>query len=113
MQEQMAELQRQARVKMLAAEADARWEAKPSLLHMPQDKTAGTTAQGKGGGRLPDGAGTRTESKIENSPAEQTSPRTDPEAKPSDPDPWKRAERGAPGESWQPEAWTPTSTKKR
>ncbi|KAI0441722.1 hypothetical protein F4803DRAFT_407897 [Xylaria telfairii] len=101
MEEQMAELQRQARIKVLAAEADARWEAKDSLLEMPSRKTTKTTggiAQGgvKGGGEGDARGGEREDTQ-----------------KP-DPDPWKQAaQRGAPGETWQPEAWAPAPAKKR
>ncbi|RYC53629.1 hypothetical protein CHU98_g12580, partial [Xylaria longipes] len=48
MQEQITELQRQARIKVLAAEADARWEARDSLLDMPgKTKATGEIAQGE------------------------------------------------------------------
>lgn len=126
MREQVAELRRQARIKVLAAEADARWEAKPSLLDMPtkEEKEFGggrgqTTALGDGQVRAqelgrdretreaPQEA--RSEDEGEGRLPEQTIPQT---GTPS-PDPWKRAERGAPGETWQPEAWTPTPARKR
>ncbi|KAH8161035.1 hypothetical protein CIB48_g7235 [Xylaria polymorpha] len=45
MEEQVAELRRQARIKVLAAEADARWEAKDSLLDMPGGKKTKTTGE--------------------------------------------------------------------
>ncbi|GAP89712.1 putative DEHA2G08052p-like protein [Rosellinia necatrix] len=136
MQEQVAELRRQARIKVLAAEADARWEAKPSLLDMPmpqknmpqknevepretparmghgreqeqehqqrqqQDPRVGAKAAqaDRGGGKEHD------------SPAKRTSP--EPATSPGH-DPWAQAQRGTPGEDWQPETWTPMPTKKR
>lgn len=113
MQEQVAELQRQARIKVLAAEADARWEAKPSLLDMP------TTTTASGDGQVRDQELGRDREALEKPqeaqgegegrPPEQTTSQTGTRS----PDPWKRAERGAPGETWQPEAWTPTPARKR
>lgn len=96
-------------MKLLAAEADARWEAKPSLTDMPggsgksqpmpalnTDKTqphiqAAEQRQEDKGLRGGKAGGSHTEVKD---------------------DPWKKAARG-PGEDWQPAAWTPTDTRKR
>ncbi|KAI1127617.1 hypothetical protein F5Y10DRAFT_242300 [Nemania abortiva] len=144
MEEQVAELQRQARIKVLAAEADARWDTKPSLLDMPATTaTATTTPTRVEGGRTVSGAGTgrhaipagEREHKQEQGkrpqraePPQETqrergdgdihakqtrgSPQTEP-ALSNSTDPWKRAQRGAPGETWQPTAWTPAPAKKR
>lgn len=105
--EQAADVVRQEQMKMLAAEADARWEAKPSLTDMPggsgksqpmpalnTDKTqphiqAAEERQVHKG--LRDGEGSKTDIKD---------------------DPWKKAARG-PSEDWQPAAWTPRDTRKR
>ncbi|KAI0201437.1 hypothetical protein F4808DRAFT_425187 [Astrocystis sublimbata] len=113
MQEQLGELQRQARIKVLAAEADARWEAKDSLLDMPKETSAGThtkgvgekttkgTAEMEGRGEI----GVRESKEVGGGKTETQKP---------DPDPWKRAATpSAPGETWQPEAWTPAPAKKR
>ncbi|KAI0429931.1 hypothetical protein F5Y09DRAFT_243948 [Xylaria sp. FL1042] len=144
MAEQVAELQRQARMKLLAAEADARWEAKPSLLDMPPTKTAPpttTTAKSapapapapapaatspplsmservSGNGdqaqrvTVEDGAKTRGEVR-EVADTEPRGAKTSQTKAETNTDPWKRAQRGAPGETWQPQAWTPTSAPAR
>ncbi|KAI1346587.1 hypothetical protein F5Y01DRAFT_319589 [Xylaria sp. FL0043] len=133
MTEQMAELQRQARIKLLAAEADARWAAKPSLLDMPPTKTAPppttsttteteTTNQSPGTSERVSESGEQaqratikdgTEAKGKVQRAADTETETKPSQTKADTDPWKRAQRGAPGETWQPQAWTPTSAPAR
>ncbi|KAI1154555.1 hypothetical protein F4825DRAFT_171835 [Nemania diffusa] len=126
MAEQLGELRRQARVKVLAAEADARWEAKGSLLDMPPAAstnataaTAGATAVGSGQAAREPGQGDRIppeprrrEGRGEDGPAEQKSGAQKTES-PSRENPWKQADRSAPGEKWQPEGWTPTPVRKR
>ncbi|TGJ84986.1 hypothetical protein E0Z10_g3783 [Xylaria hypoxylon] len=123
MVEQASELQRQARMKLLAAEADARWEAKPSLLDMPA-KTSQSQDQRRSGGGGQSQQRDRDEVDIEGETqgqmgeeihaqtSQQTSPHASPQAK-MDNNPWKRAQRGAPGETWQPQSWTPAPAKKR
>ncbi|KAI4594393.1 hypothetical protein KJ359_008417 [Pestalotiopsis sp. 9143b] len=106
--DQAADVARQSRIKALAAEADARWEAKPRLSDMPgaakgqpqpaldtgrtqpQEQAAEQKMQDKG---LRDGAAAQGKTEVQD-------------------DPWKKAATG-PGETWQPAAWTPTSTRKR
>ncbi|KAI0802271.1 hypothetical protein GGR55DRAFT_458754 [Xylaria sp. FL0064] len=132
MAEQVAELQRQARMKLLAAEADARWAAKPSLLDMPPTKTAppttstttttATTSQSPGTSESVSESGEQaqrasrkdgTETKGGVQGAAHTETETKLSQAKADTDPWKRAQRGAPGETWQPQAWTPTSAPAR
>ncbi|KAI1187404.1 hypothetical protein F5B17DRAFT_430547 [Nemania serpens] len=125
MQEQVAELQRQARIKVLAAEADARWEAKPSLLDMPTKKEVGggptittiTTASGDAQVRAQEperDQETREASREARGEGEGRAPeQTTSQMETRSPDPWKRADRGAPGETWQPEAWKPAPARKR
>ncbi|KAI1422812.1 hypothetical protein F5Y12DRAFT_577965 [Xylaria sp. FL1777] len=117
MAEQVSELQRQARMKILAAEADARWEAKPSVLDMPPTKTAnrlpGSDERASKSDRQTRGAADEDEVEIQEAiredalahPGKTSSPQTKPIA-----DPWKRPQTGVPGETWQPQAWTPTPT---
>ncbi|KAI1822684.1 hypothetical protein F4861DRAFT_540734 [Xylaria intraflava] len=103
-QEQSAEATRQERIKVLAAEADARWEAKPSLLDMPARSGPAPTAPREAGGRDQRGDGTTAKQTDTHTHTQTQTPHQD--------DPWKRAaQRGAPGETWQPEAWTPAPTK--
>ncbi|KAI1293094.1 hypothetical protein F5Y03DRAFT_14475 [Xylaria venustula] len=143
MAEQIAELQRQARIKVLAAEADARWEAKGSFLDMPGAPTTktpttatgtatepivrpieakGTTDQSASPkeGTIPDNSermqARPTETKTgRKTAAENADPNpAQTETKEADtPDPWKRAQRGTPGQEWQPQAWTPASAPAR
>ncbi|KAI6353461.1 hypothetical protein MCOR25_008980 [Pyricularia grisea] len=119
LEEQQQDLVRQQRMKLLAAEADARWKAKPSILD-PPSATAGRhgtqSLPVEGGGfvaeeqqqqkqqqQQDDGVAVGQQGQHE----QQASPPPAP-AK----DPWAKA-RGGPSESWQPEAWKPTSTRKR
>ena len=123
MEEQTHEVQRQERMKLLAAEADARWAAKPSLLENPEQEHL----------ERPQGSTLRTT--HPEAPTEQVVARPDAGQIPSvvvnntgDPyagsqekgyrpggpkeDPWKAARRG-PSEDWQPEAWKPTTPQQR
>lgn len=116
LEEQRHEVLRQERMKLLAAEADARWAAKPSLVGTPGQErgqpapmleterpAAGSpgaaAAEAEGGvAGAEDGAGRGEASR-------------DPTQAPAE-DPWKR-HRGGPGEEWQPQAWKPSSSPKR
>ncbi|KPM43486.1 hypothetical protein AK830_g3056 [Neonectria ditissima] len=90
---------RQARIKVLAAEADARWEAKPRVMEAPE-----TTAQ-------------RLASVNAPAPPARDARRRKPvdgesETEKSD-DPWAKAAKAqGPGENWQPAAWDPAAVKK-
>jgi NADH dehydrogenase [ubiquinone] 1 alpha subcomplex assembly factor 2 len=96
--EQQDNIVRQERIKVLAAQADARWEAKPKVMEAPE-----TTAQ-----RL---------APVNAAPAQEA--KGQPSAKPVEEevenieDPWAKAKTQGPGESWQPTAWDPTAPKKR
>ncbi|KAI0110325.1 hypothetical protein GGR51DRAFT_86430 [Nemania sp. FL0031] len=132
MEEQVTELQRQARIKVLAAEADARWAAKPSLLDMPAsatmsgvDRHAQALERGQEQGQEQAQAQNREqEGRPQQAHRERTheddipkkQARGGPQAEPvpsNSTDPWKRAQRGVPGETWQPKAWTPAPARKR
>ncbi|KAK7908735.1 hypothetical protein PG985_016038 [Apiospora marii] len=110
LREQQADVARRARMQVLAAEADARWAAKPSFLDQPEeqpkraiqdapqpaeamndDGAAAATTTGQGQGKTVAG-----EVKKE---AEKD-------------DPWKKAATG-PSETWQPTSWSPSSSRKR
>ena len=92
---------RRARMRELAAEADARWEAKPRLadeagvpnLPAPEGQTAGAAS----------GNATRT---GRGEAAAQNGDKGGPS------DPWAQHRAQAPGEKWQPSAWNPSPTLK-
>jgi NADH dehydrogenase [ubiquinone] 1 alpha subcomplex assembly factor 2 len=97
MAEQTQDVARQQRIKLLAAEADARWDAKPSLSDMPGRER---------GQALP---ALDTES-TEPSPgwvAPGDAEVWGRKEKVAKDDPWKRA--SGPSENWQPQAWSPAS----
>ncbi|OTA60836.1 hypothetical protein K449DRAFT_396119 [Hypoxylon sp. EC38] len=95
LEEQASDVARQERIKLLAAEADARWEAKPSLLDAP-GREKGQPVPPLNTGRT----------KPQERAAKELPTQKD--------DPWKRPARSsAPGENWQPQAWTPTPARKR
>lgn len=122
--EQHAEVRRQQQMKVLAAEADARWAAKPSLLD------AGSGAPGQpglgsqpapalgGGGSMFGGDEGRREGEV---PREETrrdavasgsEQRAKAEQDADKKDPWRQSRRGGPSEDWQPQAWTPPAPKR-
>ncbi|EPS33368.1 hypothetical protein PDE_08330 [Penicillium oxalicum 114-2] len=119
LEEQQQDLVRQTQIKHLARLADERWASKPSFLDKPKSPPQST--------QLPTGP-IRTPTDIpEANPANSapfsasstpttttttttTQPR--PEVEKSAPvkeDPWAKANAGNPGDTWQPESWTPTS----
>ncbi|KAF8852392.1 hypothetical protein BDZ45DRAFT_716978 [Acephala macrosclerotiorum] len=123
--EQSQDLVRQRNLKVLAAEADARWAAKPSFLDAPGRSQPLPALELKDPGghtqsaKLLDETGVRNavsggleheasvaDSKNPENTREQTSRRHG-EPKPVAEvieDPWKKA-RGGPSEEWQPAAW--------
>ncbi|KAK1831766.1 hypothetical protein QBC39DRAFT_433868 [Podospora conica] len=111
-EEQRADVVRQERMKLLAAEADARWAAKPRVMDAPRPKqeivggAVGGSVQGQGreGGEV-------EEAKGRGETWERMKKKAEGEGgKPVD-DPWKRS-RGGPGEEWQPEGWQQSQGKK-
>ncbi|KAI0179915.1 hypothetical protein GGR52DRAFT_218994 [Hypoxylon sp. FL1284] len=118
--EQAEDLSRQDRIKVLAAEADARWEAKPSYLDAPPGEAPGAGDKGQPVPPLNTGRTQPQERAARESPTPNESRLADDAQRPSSSalakekdDPWKRAKPTAPGETWQPEAWTPPPAKKR
>ncbi|KAM0463773.1 hypothetical protein ACHAO4_000496 [Trichoderma viride] len=109
MEEQRAELVRQERMKLLAAEADARWEAKPRVMEAPR----GEEEEAR---RLPL-AEERAQQPVEEEDTkakEKPSQAAKQEGEKVDAkDPWARAKAQGPGENWQPKAWTPTAAAKK
>ena len=129
--EQRADAIRQERIKVLAAQANARWAAKSSLLNHPNDAKQPAAAPLDGPDRGEKGQPVPPFDTERAQPhASDTTPREDAkgrdgerlsdavgkpgkEAKPGPSegaeDPWKAADarRGGPSETWQPQAWDP------
>lgn len=114
--EQHAEVRRQQQMRLLAAEADARWAAKPSLLDHAGEApgqvgagqpvpTLGSRAARGGGqeGAVPEEK-TRRDA-VASGSEQQAAAVKDAEKK----DPWAQSRRGGPSEDWQPQAWSPAS----
>ncbi|KAH7347999.1 hypothetical protein BKA66DRAFT_576357 [Pyrenochaeta sp. MPI-SDFR-AT-0127] len=127
--EQKQDMMRQERMKVLAAQADARWASKPSALDAPDKQQPAQMLQS----RDPDSGVTQpnadhdTRARVEPpqvseeeaqgmlrdppvpasaaaAPTLTTRKRMKKEPKDS---PWKKATHGNPGEDWQPQGWTP------
>ncbi|KAG5981757.1 hypothetical protein E4U55_002586 [Claviceps digitariae] len=114
--EQEGDLVRRERTKVLAAEADARWEAKPRVMS-PQDGDSPAVLAGGGAGTdtTPEtGTGTGTGTRPETQQMRETSDGkgtqgTGAEGDAAD-DAWARAKKAqGVGEKWQPAAWDPSS----
>lgn len=107
LEEQQQDLIRQAQIKQLARLADERWASKPSFLDKPKTQQS----------PLPTGASQPSMSPTTESPQDVSAPATSSSmpkpaaAKPEPPkdDPWAKANSGNPGDTWQPESWTPSS----
>ncbi|KAI1769980.1 hypothetical protein F4818DRAFT_280331 [Hypoxylon cercidicola] len=118
--EQAEDVTRQARMKVLAAEADARWEAKPGYLDPPPAEAPGRSERAQPVPPLDTGRAQPQERAARESPTPDERQATEAPRQTSSPaaaeekyDPWKRAAPSAPGETWQPEAWTPPPARKR
>ncbi|KAF5017166.1 hypothetical protein F66182_10934 [Fusarium sp. NRRL 66182] len=103
-EEQQGDVMRRARMQKLAAEADARWEAKPRVMEAPEAARAPLLSPAKAGPPLQDvGKEQQTDTSAKN--AQEDAAKSD--------DPWAKAKARGPGETWQPAAWSPTAAKKR
>ncbi|RAR09827.1 electron carrier [Stemphylium lycopersici] len=134
--EQHQDLMRQERMKMLAAQADARWAEKPSALDAPDKQQPVQPLQSKDAEsgvaqmRVDEGIRDRAEPPRQLG-REPTDPATDPATDPTNPavkddapaskakkrmrkepkdSPWKHA---AQGQEWQPQGWSPAPAKRR
>lgn len=115
MPEQIQDVQRQLDLKQLAAAADARWAAKPSVLDKPR---RGNLELGVGDGEVEGTVGKRWEEgqrtgegeMVEKERSEGEKRERGEQVKEKE-NPWIR-QRGSPGEGWQPEAWRPGPGKK-
>ncbi|KAK3210095.1 hypothetical protein GRF29_44g1679242 [Pseudopithomyces chartarum] len=129
-QEQQHEVLRQERIKLLAAQADARWASKPSAVDAPdkqqpvhmlesRDQTTGisqpattTTTSSSTTTRAEPPPSVTEDSIQEHAPPklkEEKPMQTEPK-----PSPWKpAAAKGNPGDEWQPASWSPAPARKR
>jgi NADH dehydrogenase [ubiquinone] 1 alpha subcomplex assembly factor 2 len=108
--EQSAEVARRERIKVLAKEADARWAAKASLLEKPVEKTpvldgaaessdpqmTATQDEREGGVRVVEAGNDSAKAEAPLAKDQQQN------------DPWKRP--SGPSQTWQPTAWSPSSS---
>lgn len=114
LEEQSSEVVRQERMKLLAAQADARWEAKPRVMDAPGQATgqplpALNTAQRQPIAPELESVNATTTESTESIPTQST-PNTSAAKKKYGHDPWEQAK--GPGEAWQPQAWVPPAGKK-
>ncbi|ATY65934.1 NADH:ubiquinone subunit [Cordyceps militaris] len=112
LEEQRGDVVRQARTKVLAADADARWAAKPRVMDAPPPPppTLPETTTTPHAETTP----LRAESRRRRSskrPEEMTQARADDDAEDDGKDPWKKARTRGPSEDWQPQAWSPNAKK--
>ncbi|RYP86605.1 hypothetical protein DL769_000673 [Monosporascus sp. CRB-8-3] len=149
LEEQLADAARQERIKVLAAQADARWAAKPSYLDAPaagSPRQQGQQQRREQPGRemgqavpaldtgksqpheraarewdyeAEDGVKSHIESPADQLRAQETEKQgkkgDETQKKRAEEDPWKKADarRGGPSETWQPQAWNPSSAPRR
>lgn len=123
LQEQRQDVVRQEQIKKLAAQADARWEAKPSYIDAPGEvrgqplPALETERPASFATRDPRADSDEIQPQGEGqpprpSPIESQGPaQTDGKQVQGKDDPWKRNK--GPSEGWQPKAWTPSSPTKR
>lgn len=93
-------------MKILAAQADARWAGKGSLLDQPKrevERGLQESGVGNGAGRQEAGSVRADEIQEESTRQSKQNSNIEPEAKEIE-DPWKQA-KGGPSEEWQPQAW--------
>lgn len=106
-EEQQQDLIRQAQIKQLARLADERWASKPSFLDKPKTQQPPTPTETSD---PPANPATKSPQDA-SAPAPSTSTPKPASAKPEPvkEDPWAKANPGNPGDTWQPESWTPSS----
>lgn len=112
-QEQQYDVSRQAMMKRLAAEADERWKSIPSYLDAPskQQPQPAIGVEDPGGYAQPtepvEKQGVRSTVESEAVDEGTAKERTREKKKPKE-NPWAHLQpKGTPGESWQPQEWSP------
>jgi NADH dehydrogenase [ubiquinone] 1 alpha subcomplex assembly factor 2 len=126
--EQQADIFRQQQMKQLAAQADARWAAKPSFLDAPdkqqptqmlqsRDPTSGIRQTAVDHESQPSRIPKEVEDvkdepeQSNDAPALKTRKlRSEPKARDS---PWEQATKRNSGDEWTPAAWSPAPARKR
>lgn len=125
--EQQAEVSRQERMKMLAAQADARWASKPSVLDAPDKQQPAQMLQSRDPNTGIRQANAEPEIRrdepaplVEDDHIQDAAQTNAPTLKTRKPmrtepkeSPWKQASKGNPGDEWQPASWAPTPAKRR
>ncbi|UNI14324.1 hypothetical protein JDV02_000963 [Purpureocillium takamizusanense] len=117
--EQRGDVARQERVKRLAAEADARWDAKPRVMESPEDVAAraalldpqGSAPAAAAAVAAAEGEVPSDEQRQQQQQQQQQTARSGGHA--PEHDPWAKGRAQGPGEKWQPAAWAPTAARKR
>ncbi|CEO60002.1 hypothetical protein PMG11_04646 [Penicillium brasilianum] len=107
LEEQQQDLVRQAQIKQLARLADERWASKPSFLDKPKTQQPPPPTESS-----ETSVNQTAESLQEASATASSTPTPKPASakpKPAKEDPWAKANPGNPGDTWQPESWTPSS----
>lgn len=101
-------------MKYLAAEADARWEAKPKVMMDGPEQTQAVPALesrvNSSSSRAPPEAGRDGETISDAIASGEDQQQVSGERranKAEKEDPWKKHRPSGPGEEWQPQAWTP------
>ncbi|KAK8026472.1 hypothetical protein PG991_003528 [Apiospora marii] len=109
LREQQADVARRARMQVLAAEADARWAAKPSFLDPPPQEEQ-PQPKGKSAAADQDTLSQPVAKAQGRGAEEAVTGEVKKEAEKDDP--WKKAATG-PSETWQPTSWYPSTSRKR
>ncbi|EFY90174.1 hypothetical protein J3459_007414 [Metarhizium acridum] len=110
LEEQAGDVARQERMKYLAAEADARWEAKPRVMDHVRPAAAAAAAaapQEQIARPAERAAGEEETSGAQEQRSEEDGPRQ--RRVQGKEDPWAKARPQGPGETWQPTAWNPAA----
>jgi len=125
--DQQAEVQRRAQIKMLAAQADARWAAKASVLDGPdkqqpvqvlesRDPNAGVSQMNAAADASEKAAPLTVDKTMEEASQPDDAPtlktKIPMRSEPKD-TPWKHSAKGNPGDEWQPASWSPGPAKRR
>ncbi|QPH01826.1 hypothetical protein C2857_006029 [Epichloe festucae Fl1] len=114
LEEQSGDVVRQQRMKHLAAEADARWAAKPRVMEdavttsalgargpLPPTNVEATMLESEPDPGAGAGAGARDTEKKQQQRKRKKSAELN--------DAWAKAKAQGPGENWQPTAWNPSA----